>query len=207
MISAVLLGLGAGIIFSFITGPVFFALLKTSIERGFLAGWGLAIGVICSDILYIGITLFGSQFLDFKNDYEKYIGLIGAPFLLGIGIYYLFSSTKICYQNHDQPQKFQHSGYILKGFLMCVLSPSSLMFWVVVGGIISVKLHDDFNEKILFFFIALCTQFSVDTLKAFYASKLRYRIKEHYIGYLNKIAGIIVIAFAAWLSYKTYLLF
>ena len=51
MFEAILLGIGAGIISSFLTGPVFFAMIKTSIERGFMAGFSLAIGVIISDVI------------------------------------------------------------------------------------------------------------------------------------------------------------
>ena len=35
MFEAIVLGIGAGIISSFLTGPVFFSMIKTSIEKGF----------------------------------------------------------------------------------------------------------------------------------------------------------------------------
>jgi threonine/homoserine/homoserine lactone efflux protein len=97
-------------------------------------------------------------------------------------------------------------GYVLKGFLMCILTPSTLMFWVVVSGIISVKLAS-LPEKIFCFLIAMATQLAIDGLKTFYASKLRYRIKENTLKKLNKIAGVIIIGFAIWLIIKTYLKF
>ena len=95
---------------------------------------------------------------------------------------------------------------ILKGFLMCILTPSTLMFWVIVSGIISVKLNS-LPEKILCFLIAMMVQLSVDGLKTYYASKLRYRIKENTLKKLNKVAGVIIIGFAIWLIVKTYLQF
>jgi threonine/homoserine/homoserine lactone efflux protein len=39
MIEAIISGIGIGLVLTFITGPVFFALIKTSIEKGFHAGW------------------------------------------------------------------------------------------------------------------------------------------------------------------------
>ena len=53
MFEAILQGIGAGILFSFLTGPVFFSMIKTSIEKGFKAGFSLAIGVVFSDIIFI----------------------------------------------------------------------------------------------------------------------------------------------------------
>lgn len=46
------------------------------------------------------------------------------------------------------------------------------------------------------------TQFSLDVLKAHYANKLRYRIKEKHIAMLNRIAGILILIFALRLIYN-----
>lgn len=205
MFEAIILGVGAGLISSFVTGPVFFAMIKTSIERGFKAGFSLASGVIVSDLILISIVLFGSQFFKYQQEFDKYVGIIGGIFIVGIGIYYLLSNVKINYTEGDNI-KVSKRGYILKGFLMCILTPSTLMFWVIVSGIISVKLNS-LPEKILCFLIAMMVQLSVDGLKTYYASKLRYRIKENTLKKLNKVAGVIIIGFAIWLIVKTYLQF
>jgi threonine/homoserine/homoserine lactone efflux protein len=206
MFEAILLGVGAGIISSFLTGPVFFAMIKTSIERGFMAGFSLAIGVIISDVILIALVLFGSQFFDYKASFDKYVGTIGGIFLLAVGIYYLVSKMKVNYDSATL-QKISKRGYVLKGFLMCILTPSTLMFWIIVSGIISVKLNNMLNEKLVCFFIAMVTQLSIDGAKSFYSSKLRYKIKEDALKTLNKIAGVIIILFAFWLIYKTYVQF
>ncbi|RZK50508.1 MAG: LysE family translocator [Pedobacter sp.] len=206
MVEAVLLGIAAGLISSFLTGPVFFAMIKTSIEKGFKAGFSLAVGVIISDILLIGLVLFGSQFFAYKSDFDKYIGLIGGVFLSGIGIYYVFNTIKIQYDPENLP-KVSKRGYLLKGFLMCVLTPSTLMFWLIVTSIISVKLNDNLNEKLICLLIAMATQLWVDGFKCYFSSKLRYKIKEKSLQTLNKVAGLIIIAFAIWLLLKTYFSF
>nr|WP_199076411.1 LysE family transporter [Pedobacter sp. ASV19] len=195
MFEAILQGIGAGILFSFLTGPVFFSMIKTSIEKGFKAGFSLAIGVILSDIVFISATIFSSQFVDYNSKYNQYIGIIGGLFLLGIGLYYLIKKVKVNYEI-DEKIKIRKRGYIIKGFLMCLLSPTTLMFWIMVGGIVSVQLHYDMNEKIVFFIIAMATQLSMDSIKTYYAAKLRYKIKEKSIQTLNRIAGGVIIIFA-----------
>ncbi len=205
MFEAIILGVGAGIISSFLTGPVFFAMIKTSIEKGFKAGLSLASGVILSDIVLIGLILFGAQFFEYKESFDKYVGIIGGFFIVGIGMYYLFSTVKINYSEADS-LKVSKRNYVLKGFLMCLLTPSTLMFWIVVSGIISLKLNS-MPEKILCFVIAMSTQLGMDAVKTFYASKWRYKIKENTLKKVNKAAGIIIIGFAIWLIIKTYLKF
>ncbi|PWS26725.1 lysine transporter LysE [Pedobacter yonginense] len=206
MFEAILLGIGAGIISSFLTGPVFFAMIKTSIEKGFKAGFSLAIGVIVSDVILIALVLFGSQFLNYQASFDKYVGIVGGVFLLAVGIYYLVSKISIHYKS-DTLQKVSKRGYLIKGFLMCILTPSTLMFWIIVSGIISVKLNNMLNEKLVCFFIAMATQLTIDGAKSYYSSKLRYKIKEDALRKLNKIAGVIIIIFAFWLIAKTYLKF
>lgn len=206
MFEAILLGMGAGLISSFLTGPVFFAMIKTSIERGFKAGFSLAVGVIFSDVILIGLVLFGSQFLEYQESFDKYVGIIGGIFLFAVGIYYLFAKVSINYEE-NKLVKVSKRGYLLKGFLMCILTPSTLMFWIIVTNIISIKLNNMFNEKLLCFIIAMATQLTIDGLKSYYSSKLRYRIKESSLIKLNKIAGVIIILFAVWLVTKTYLKF
>ena len=195
MFEAIVQGIGAGILFSFLTGPVFFSMIKTSIERGFKAGFSLSIGVVFSDIIFISLTIFSSKFVDYNAAYNQYVAIIGGLFLLGIGLYYVFNKVKGSYEV-SETIKIKKRGYKLKGFLMCLLSPSTLMFWIMVGGIISVQLHYDLAEKIVFFAVAMTTQLSVDCVKTYYAAKLRYRIKEKSIQNLNKIAGAVIIVFA-----------
>jgi threonine/homoserine/homoserine lactone efflux protein len=204
MFEAILQGIGAGILFSFLTGPVFFSMIKTSIETGFKAGFSLAIGVVLSDMIFISATIFSSQFVDYNSEYNQYIGIIGGLFLLAVGSYYLIKKVKVNYEIAESV-KIRRSGYIIKGFLMCLLSPTTLMFWIMVGGIVSVHLHYEMEEKVAFFIVAMATQLSVDAAKTYYAAKLRYKIKESTIQNLNRIAGAVIVIFAIRLFIEVFL--
>lgn len=203
MIESIISGIGLGIVLSFVTGPVFFALIKTSIEKGFYAGIALSGGVVLSDMFYIALSIYGSSFLALENQYRFYIGLSGSIILFVIGCYYLLKKVKINYENTSQ--KKNYSGYALKGFLMCIFNPSLLLYWVsVTSGIISVRGDLKADDIIPFFGSILVTQFSMDTLKAYYANKLRYRIKERTISLLNKIAGFLILIFALRIMYTLF---
>jgi threonine/homoserine/homoserine lactone efflux protein len=204
MIEAVISGIGIGLILTFITGPVFFALVKTSIERGFHAGIYMALGVVCSDVVFVGAILFGSQLFEVSTQTKTIAGIIGSVILFGIGIHYIFKKADVDFKN-PTPKRIKRAGFFLKGFLMCLLSPTTLMFWVMVGGIISVQLHYDMAEKVVFFILAMTTQLTVDGFKTYYAAKLRYRIKEKTIQNLNRIAGAVILIFAIRLFIEVFI--
>jgi amino acid exporter len=201
MIESIISGIGLGCVLSFLTGPVFFALIKTSIEKGFYAGVSLAAGVVVSDIFYVGLTLYGSSFLALENTYRMQIGIAGSVILLSIGIYYLFKRVKVNYEKTNS--KRHNTGYFIKGFLMCIFNPAILLYWIsVTSSIISISGEIKSSEIVPFFGSILVTQFSLDIVKAYYANKLRYRIKEKTISNLNRIAGALILIFAIRLIYN-----
>ena len=201
MIESIISGIGLGFVLSFLTGPVFFALIKTSIEKGFYAGVSLAAGVVVSDVFYVALTLYGTSFLALESKYRVQIGLAGSSILFAIGIYYLFKTVKVNYETSTS--KRRNTGYFLKGFIMCIFNPAILLYWLsVTSSVISISGEIEASAVIPFFGSILVTQFSVDIIKAYYANKLRYRIKEKTISNLNRIAGVLILIFAARLLYN-----
>jgi threonine/homoserine/homoserine lactone efflux protein len=86
---------------------------------------------------------------------------------------------------------------------MCIFNPAVLLYWVsVTSGIISLSGGIKAEEILPFYGSILITQFGLDVIKAYYANKLRYKIKEKTISNLNKIAGILILIFAARIIYN-----
>jgi threonine/homoserine/homoserine lactone efflux protein len=196
MIEAVISGIGFGLVLTFLTGPVFFALIKTGIEKGFHAGVALALGVVTSDMVFVGAILFGSQYFDITANDKTLAGIIGSSVLFTIGIYYLFKKAKINY-NNTVPTKLHRAGYFLKGFVMCIFNPTILFHWTIVIGAASTVYHVGVHNRSLkigiMFLTILIVQFGMDTTKAFYADKLRDKISVKFVHRLNEIAGIALI--------------
>jgi threonine/homoserine/homoserine lactone efflux protein len=196
MIEAVISGIGFGLVLTFLTGPVFFALIKTSIEKGFHAGVALALGVVSSDMFFVGAILFGSQYFDITAKDKTLAGIIGSSVLFAIGIYYLFKKAKINYDN-TVPTRLDRAGYFLKGFVMCIFNPTILFHWTIVIGAASTVYHAGVHNRSLkigiMFLTILLVQFGMDTTKAFYANKLRDRISIKFIHRLNELAGVALI--------------
>jgi threonine/homoserine/homoserine lactone efflux protein len=201
MIETIISGVGFGLVLSFLTGPAFFALLKTSIEKGFYAGASFALGVLISDIIFVSLAVYGSSYIALEQTYMVPLGILGSLILLGIGFYYLVIKVKIC-KSKSLCNK-EYTGFILKGIAMCIFNPAILLYWIsVTGGVISVSGKFNLQEIVPFFVTILMTQFTVDCLKAFYADKLSHRIEEKTIGRINKVAGVFIIIFALRLMYE-----
>jgi len=196
MIEAIISGIGFGLVLTFLTGPVFFALIKTSIEKGFHAGVALALGVVTSDMVFVGAILFGSQYFDITAHDKTLAGVIGSSVLFIIGVYYLFKKAKINYTN-TVPTKLHRAGYFLKGFVMCIFNPTILFHWTIVIGAASTVYHQGVHNRsvkiAIMFLTILVVQFGLDTTKAFYANKLRDRISVKFVHRLNEVAGIALI--------------
>ncbi|MDB5009378.1 MAG: hypothetical protein JWR67_1617 [Mucilaginibacter sp.] len=205
MIEAVISGIGIGLVLTFLTGPVFFALIKTSIERGFHAGLYLALGVVCSDIVFVGSILFGSQLFDIPVHAKIIAGAIGSIILFTVGIYYLFKKADVNY-NNVAPTGLKRYGYFFKGFLMCIFNPTILFHWITVIGTASTIYHQGVPNRSLkiaiMFLTILIVQFGLDATKAFYANKLRDRISVKLVHRLNEVAGIALIIASLFLMDK-----
>jgi len=207
MIEAIIRGTGIGLVLTFLTGPVFFALIKTSIEKGFHAGVALALGVVTSDVVFVGAILFGSQYFDISNNDKQNAGMIGCAILFALGIYYIFKKSEVNY-NNTVPSKLKRTGYFFKGFLMCILNPTLLFHWTVVVGTASTLYVSSVPNRSLkiavMFLTILVVQFGLDITKAFYANKLRDRISTKFVHRLNEVAGIALIIASLILFDKLY---
>lgn len=201
MIEVIVSGVGLGIVLSFLTGPAFFALLKTSIEKGFYGGISFAFGVFIADIFYVALSLYGSSYLAREREILLPLGIVGSIVLLGVGIHYILK--KVTIKRSKCLSKREHSGYFIKGFAMCIFNPTLLLYWIsVTSGVVSISSNFDLKRIIPFFACVLLTQLGIDSVKAFYADKLSHKIEECTLNKINKFAGALIIVFALRLMYE-----
>jgi threonine/homoserine/homoserine lactone efflux protein len=193
----ILNGIKLGLVLSFLVGPVFFAIIQTSVERGFWNGFRVALGVSASDILYVTICYFGlAQFID-EDQNKIYMAYGGGAILMLFGLYHMLIKSRQSLQ--IKPQEVEVKGrfrFFLKGFIINGISPMVILFWL---GAISVASVDFGYSKGLQFFIffasVLVTVFSTDILKAYLADKLRRLVTARTLMILNIIVGIILLMF------------
>jgi threonine/homoserine/homoserine lactone efflux protein len=196
-------GILSGVVLAFLIGPVFFTIVQTSIERGFLSGVFVAIGVSLSDALYILVSYLGlAAFLDTETS-KSYLALGGGVILLLFGLYYLLVKSRNL-SNFD-PEKITNKSpgkLIGKGFIMNGLSPMVLFFWLATVGVATSEFNYNTTPEIVLYFSSVVgTVFTTDVIKAKLADKLRALITPRFIRLLNIVLGLVLVIFAGQLLF------
>ncbi|MEJ7626661.1 MAG: LysE family transporter [Ferruginibacter sp.] len=195
MTDAILSGLILGIALIFSVGPVVFTIIKLRINYGLSSAFYFISGVWLSDFLWVlTANLFG-ELLGQLIEYKTIIGITGASLLLGMGIYYLFFKK---YHSQEELAKgvkignATHFRLFITGFLINTLNPGVIALWFAAA---TKTLSNTVNEKIVIFSICLLLNMGADIFKINLAGKLRKKLTERNIKIINKISGLLFLAF------------
>ncbi|PID02488.1 amino acid transporter [Sporosarcina sp. P2] len=119
-------------------GPVKTVLLNTGIKRGFFHAWAFSLGSVAADILYMFIVYFGvGQFIE-SPLIKIILWSFGCFVLLYTGIENLLTLNKV-----EMSLKFgkrvRLRTSMLTGFLMSLMNPLTIIFWLGIYGSILAK--------------------------------------------------------------------
>jgi threonine/homoserine/homoserine lactone efflux protein len=189
----VLSGLTFGLLLAVMLGPVFFALLQTSLHEGFKAGVFLAFGVFLSDAALITVCYTFASLIRLIDNHQSAMSWIGGILLIGFGVYNFFHRVKL--KEVDDDKKTVHAHFVLKGFLLNLFNPAVFFFWLGVVGLVSVKENYTRLHEISFFLSTLFTVFATDLLKSFVANRIKNILKPNVMLWINRFIGITLVAF------------
>lgn len=198
LINGFLVGLGM-IIF---VGPVFFTLLQASFQFGFASGWAVAWGIIISDVLCVVLSEMGFRTFFESAQNQFYIGITGGFLLLGMGLNYLLN-PKLVAKTEISLTPMDYIGFFTKGFLVNFVNPFVFLVWISVIGQASSNGYKG-QELQLFLFAALLGIFFTDSLKAYFAHKIKALMNPYRLKMLYKIVGILLCIFGIILWVKVY---
>lgn len=203
LLGIILNGVGLGLALSILLGPVFFALIHTSISKGFREGLIMAVGIVISDATYLTIAFFLSNLVD-QPFVKKYLGYAGALLLLVYGVYLLISKYHSSPSKENPEKRKIWKGPFFKGYMLNLINVNVFFFWLFAISTVQGA-YDSSFEVLLFFSGTLGTVFLTDIGKAFLARQLQHWITESRINILNKIVGAILIIFGFIMMYQVYL--
>lgn len=199
-IHAYLKGMATGLIFVFSFGPVFFAVIETSILKGFWPAAAIAFGTLISDAALIFIAFLGVSTIMDNPDVKYWFGVIGGGTIIIYGIMSMFKKSKIAHVEINV-KKRDYFGFFFKGFVINFLNPFVFIFWFNAMGVVSVEGFEGY-EKLFFFIGVLATIFSSDILKAFIAQKIQKIINPQYMHWVNMVAGAVMLGLGVRLIWK-----
>lgn len=195
MSSAVVHGFLFGGLLSLMVGPVFFALVQDSMEKGFKAGFFMALGIVAGDALYIFLTQWAYEYLEGSPGVKQFLAFGGAAVLIGFGVYSFLKAPLVASKNIQLPGARTLSKQMMKGFLLNAVNPFVLFFWM--GMVTYVNLDKGYvgAEKMAFFLMMLLTILLTDAFKVFGARRLRLLFTPKRMQWMNRIVGSILVVF------------
>lgn len=195
-------GIGWGLLIALMAGPVFFAIIQTSLQRHFSQALSMALGVLTSDTLFIGIAYWGVRQIPKDGPVVKVIGIAGGIFVIAFGVYNIYKKAKVQGHNLNMNVQLENLKFYFKGLLMNLLNPSVFLFWI---GIVTAELINNSHppaKAIMFFMGILGTIFLTDIIKINIARRLSRLFNPKTVSIINKIVGILLIIFGIKLLYE-----
>lgn len=203
MTGAFLEGINMGLLLCLMIGPVFFALMSSSIDHGFKHAATLALGVLFSDLVYVGITYFGIHFLTRYSIIEQSLGYVGGLILLGFGTRYFFKKVPTTRQEGTLVLARKRKAF-LQGFGINGINPFVLLFWISIASMVAVKVNWGKAETALFYLGLLVTVFLTDVGKAFLARQLAPLMSPRVRKQLNIGVGLLICYFGLSMIWTTW---
>jgi threonine/homoserine/homoserine lactone efflux protein len=199
-ISAFLYGLPVGFAFSFALGPVFFSLIKASLEYGFRAAVSIALGVILADLILLGIAYGGVEVFLPKNnvDVTFWVQLLGGLLLLGLGMSTMLKK-RVYTEGSPLPHGKRAFRHFSLGFFINIVNPANFFEWMGAASVLKTTYHFETFENISFFTGALLAVFLTELMVAYFATRLREILNNHVIYWINLVTGAVFLGFGFWL--------
>lgn len=199
-------GIGYGLLLSVMIGPAFFVLLETSITKGVRAALMFDLGVLLSDILYLGIAFmfFNQVEALMESEYKWLLRVIGGLLFVGIGFLYIKKKKpKITQKQIQETSKLSAGNYfmtLLKGFTFNAVNPGVFFYWLTLMSILPAAPREmgftqRSHEIFAYIVVILITFFAIDILKIFGAKKLRMVLTPQWMKNLNLALGIVLVGF------------
>jgi threonine/homoserine/homoserine lactone efflux protein len=194
-------GLLFGLLLALLVGPVFFALIQTSIEKDFAAGASMAVGIALSDALYVIIASAGVAALAENKEFQVWLGLIGGTIMFLFGLVNLLKKVAARQENSSTMERGGLARQFVKGFVLNGINPFVLLFWIGIASMVNLNYNYSFPQELAFFAAIVVTVFLLDLVKSFVAHKLRTILSVRLMVWMNRVVGIVLILFSFRLFY------
>ena len=208
MIALYFEGVLLGLLVAISLGPAFFAIIQTSINKGFKYGVFMAMGISLSDMMLVTISyLIGATLFDNPQN-KVYVGLIGGVILIIFGSVSWAKKPEILKRrnvNYQTPSGRPLYLYIIRGFFLNIANPFLFFFWFGALGFVGKNASEGkmLESTIIFFAGTFSIVFATDILKSYIGDKIKGFLRPRKELILNKVVGIALVIFGIILMFRT----
>jgi threonine/homoserine/homoserine lactone efflux protein len=204
MIDAFVKGVAISLLLIFSVGPVIFSIIKQSINHGRRGGFSFIAGVWLSDVIWVVLSNSFSEAVKTLLHFKIPIGVGGAVFLIGMGIYFLFIKKikpRVLQEQVEiagdeitpQGKKTNYLAIFISGFVLNTLNPAVISFWVIVAA--SLASVYSFEERLIIFSTCVIINVLTDIAKVLGAGAIGKSLSDKNIVRINRISGLLYLIF------------
>jgi threonine/homoserine/homoserine lactone efflux protein len=199
-VEPIIQGTITGIVLTLSFGAGFFALIQTSILRGYKKGMLIALGAIISDTIFIAISIFATSFVSEElPKYARTFKLVALVAFIFLGVRTILKSSKII--NTSDKEGRPNYFYITKGFLLNVVNPLVMITWLGITLFLESTLHYGNIELSIYFLSVLVSTLLVQSAICIFSYKIKNYLSDLFIHRLNIFIGILFIALGLFLFF------
>jgi len=201
MFHIVVLGFFVGFGFAMSVGPIFLLMVRTNLTYGFWRSMMISFGAVAADMTYLFLLSIGALLILNQPVVLKVVGIVGAIVLLYFGFKTMRSTIDLSKDTLALPA--YHRSF-MTGYLMCISSPLSILFWAGMAGTIASIATQSHGAIYIFsvsFFVGVMVfVLSLNGLLLV----IRHQINPRTLGIFNRIGGVAIMGFGIYGLVKVY---
>lgn len=189
----VLKGIIAGLAISAPVGPVNVLCMSRTLVKGRSAGLAAGLGAAVADTWYGAIAGFSVQFvIGFLIREEFWIRVGGGIVLIGIGVRYYFRTPRRL--KPAEEESASHSDFT-SAFLLNLTNPTTVLSFLAVLTALGLHHHESAWQGLILVAGIFTGAMMWWTSLAAIAARLRDRLTDSAMGWMNRVAGLAIGAF------------
>ena len=189
-------GLAFGFLLAAAVGPMWVLCLRRTLASGPLVGLASGLGIALADGFYGAVAAFGLTAISgFLLAHAFWIGLLGAAFLIYLGLRTLFASPHIEEQS-EAPLSLPAA--LLSTLGLTLTNPPTIVAFAAIFAGLGLVSSADYGAAALIVAGVFAGSAAWWVILALAAGKLRNRIGPRLFRAVNIVAGVSILGFAAW---------
>lgn len=184
-------GILYGLFLSMMIGPVFFALIRTSMDKGFGSAAYLASGTALSDAL-AAVTVYYSTAQIVQNDqFQIWIGGLGGTLMIIFGLSpFLRPVNRKKFLPRRSLDGVKGIRFVMEGILLNLLNPFVYIFWFNIISFQQINAAYTPPQYGVFIVSTILTVFASDLIKAYIAHSITPHLNAQTLTNIDRVAGI-----------------
>jgi threonine/homoserine/homoserine lactone efflux protein len=199
-IQLMLAGIGIGLLMAAPIGPVNILVIQRAAANGFWGGLAAGLGAVLGDGTLAALAAFSvTAISDVMTAHSGLIQFAGGAFLVAFGIGLLIAKPKLRVPSSDTSALWQHTGIIPQTFFLTVTNPGAILgMAAMIGGLGSlIGGLDTYLEALLLVAAVMGGSLLWWLGLSELIATIRHRLTEGRLKLIDRIAGVILLAFGA----------